>query len=369
MSKLQNHGRVLLVVLVVLVVAMGVWRCRGTSVTRTAFDESLVSLGVVETRENRSSSRVVFYDDELNELGALSLPYAGVGSESGLTTVRDGMLYLVPKGLMGKRDERALLKVDLTNLGVTKIPLDRINIYEVVATDEHLFAVSNLNGSSFLSRYGLRDEKVIEVELSGVYVTSVCPLDNHLLVFCSNAERAPTLMVCDFELNSLQGVSLVALGSGQYRTRTCGAGVIICSWSNVSGTGTSSRLGIWHPESGELETFSFSRPVYDALPLSDGRLFVVLGTMHDGANGATARAMVFDPSDPEAAKIAADSAAHTELGYAVNLCAARGDTVYLVDSERTIHELDCSRGIIEVRATTVSKMDGSHSYLSSIFVL
>lgn len=369
MGRTPKRVCALLTALVVLVVAAGVWLYRGASVTRTSFDESMASIGVVETRENHSSSRIVFYDAELNELGALSLPYASVGSESGLTTVRDSVLYLVPKGLMGKKDERAILQVNLTNLGVTKIPLDRINIYEVVATGEYLFAVSNLNGSSFLSRFAIVDEKVVEVELSGAYVTSICPLDNRLLVFCSNAEGAPTLMVYDFELNPLQEVSLAALGSGQYRVRTCEAGVVICSWSNVSGTGSSSRLGIWHPESGELETFSFSRPVYDALPLSDGSLFVVLGTMHDGANGATARAVVFDPSDPQAATLAADSAAPTELGYAVSLCAVRGDTVYLVDSERTVHELDCSRGIAEVRATTVSNMDGSHSYLSSIFVL
>lgn len=116
------------------------------------FDTSRTALCVLETRENIAASRVIFYDGALAELGELRLPYAGLGGSWELPVVHGGVLFVIPEGYQGRKNERKALEIDLSTLGVRVHRIDRVGMYGIAANDDYVYACSNLNGSSYVSR-------------------------------------------------------------------------------------------------------------------------------------------------------------------------------------------------------------------------
>lgn len=55
------------------------------------------SIGIIETRGTDETSRIVFYDGELNEVAQLSLRYANLGDVFHNPLVYQGSLLLFPK--------------------------------------------------------------------------------------------------------------------------------------------------------------------------------------------------------------------------------------------------------------------------------
>ncbi len=80
-------------------------------------------IGVIETSGSMATSRIAFYDAELNEKESLKLKYATVGDMFCNPVVYKGKLYVIPQGYDIKADEKKVLEVDLSNLKKRHIKL------------------------------------------------------------------------------------------------------------------------------------------------------------------------------------------------------------------------------------------------------
>ena len=184
------------------------------------FDTGRTALCVLETRENIAASRVIFYDGALAELGELRLPYAGLGGSWELPVVHGGALFVIPEGYQGRKDERKALEIDLSTLGVRVHRIDRVGMYGIAANDDYVYACSNLNGSSYVSRCSRSGGEVVEAEERGVCVDSIALCKDRLCAFATDVaapDDRPWLYVYDLDLSLVERIDLSAFGKYQFR--------------------------------------------------------------------------------------------------------------------------------------------------------
>ena len=222
------------------------------------FDTSRTALCVLETRENIAASRVIFYDGALAELGELRLPYAGLGGSWELPVVHGGVLFVIPEGYQGRKDERKALEIDLSTLGVRVHRIDRVGMYGIAANDDYVYACSNLNGSSYVSRCSRSGGEVVEAEERGVCVDSIALCKDRLCAFATDIaapDDRPWLYVYDLDLSLVERIDLSAFGKHQFRPLPWGGRVYFPSWSGTSEDAESQVLGSYDPATGATEAF------------------------------------------------------------------------------------------------------------------
>ena len=325
------------------------------------FDTSRTALCVLETRENIAASRVIFYDGALAELGELRLPYAGLGGSWELPVVHGGVLFVIPEGYQGRKDERKALEIDLSTLGVRVHRIDRVGMYGIAANDDYVYACSNLNGSSYVSRCSRSGGEVVEAEERGVCVDSIVLCKDRLCAFATDIaapDDRPWLYAYDLDLSLVERVDLSAFGKHQYRPLPWGGRVYFPSWSGTSEDAESQALGSYDPATGATEAFDLGRQVLEVVPWGE-RLVALFGDVHDDANGKTTSAAVCEATERWRPGEVVD------LGYAFDHAVVRGDTLY-TQSDRTLRTYDLTRGWEVQASAEISHIDGRFSCISGM---
>lgn len=122
-------------------------------------------IALVRTTEKTERSTILFYDQNLECLGEMEIPYGGLGHEArGRRLWQVGNLVtLVPHGLMGDYDTRKVIEFNSETLDYKVLSIDRSNIGYAAQSDNYIYTTSNSNGTSYLSQYSLLDGTLKEI--------------------------------------------------------------------------------------------------------------------------------------------------------------------------------------------------------------
>ena len=175
-----------------------------------------VSLGVIETRGDRHKSRIIFYDQNLQELGDLPLPYATVGDTFSAPLVVDRTLYSVVQGLNVLKDAETVLEIDLSNCNVTKHHIAQPAMNSVAASETYVYTCNTLNGVSYINQCDRKTGETQSVSIPAVYISHVFYADHRLYAF-STADRGGLLwgelLIYDETLTLLDKVDIHTCGA------------------------------------------------------------------------------------------------------------------------------------------------------------
>lgn len=121
------------------------------------------SIGIIETRGTDETSRIVFYDGELNEVAQLSLRYANLGDVFHNPLVYQGSLFVIPQGRSKVRDGEAVLQVDVASLASKTHAIGRSGMNDVAVNDEYVFTCD----SSCINRCRIDNGDVSKIAIEG----------------------------------------------------------------------------------------------------------------------------------------------------------------------------------------------------------
>lgn len=325
------------------------------------------AVGLIETKQGTYESRILLYDAELREVGSRSFDYASLGTNWNLSPVVADDLHVIPQGLGNQKNGKEALCIDLEDYSTTSYPIDRVNLYGVSGTPDYLYACSNLNGDSFITRVDKRSKETSEICLEDTYVTSIMVYDEHLYAFASGSPLPGSaldpdsswLNVYDLDMNLISSVEITECGTGQYRPAAWKNHVLFTSWTDPRQTdGLPSRaLGIYDVQADSLTVKEFDSAVLEALPYGDCVL-LLFGDIH--ASTPTSAALF----DPEESRLLDDP---VDLGCSAHQRLIVDDDLYVLDSERTLRRFAIDDGFEQSEETSVSSMDGDYSYISGMF--
>ena len=154
-------------------------------------------------------------------------------------------------------------------------------------------------------------------------------------------------------------VTTTKLGSGRYRPVAAGDLLFFANWEDTSGQVPSTQLGIYHTDTGMLESKEFDTAVLDALPWN-GYVLLLFGDIH---SESPTTAALYDPATWEPL-----SEEHNLTCTAMQSCIS-GDTLYVVGANRELLSFDLTDNLSPLGRSTVSHIDGDFSYISGMFAV
>lgn len=145
-------------------------------------------VAVIETTSNKEKSLITYYDDNLEKVGTKSLDYAELGTNFYSPVYHEDEIYIVPRGVQGKHNEKKVISLNLKTGEDTDYTVNKTNIICTAVNKKYLFAGSNLNTVSYLTRTEFKGETEREIAFNNEYLSLIAASDSYVFVFLSSID-------------------------------------------------------------------------------------------------------------------------------------------------------------------------------------
>ena len=173
-------------------------------------DLSEVYLGIIETSSTRSNSTIIFYDENLNVIKKTKSNTAELGTNFSQACYFENFVYIVPRGLMGRYDDKVVLEIDADTKKVKEYSVDRINLQRVAANDKYIAVTSNLNLNHYISLIDKKTEKIKETSTKNM-IELIVFVNEKLYSFESN-EYASMINIYSEDLTLIESIDISHIG-------------------------------------------------------------------------------------------------------------------------------------------------------------
>lgn len=316
-----------------------------------------IEVGVIETRGNIGRSRLVFYDDALNEIGELPLKYATVGSVFQTPLVDNGELYLIPQGYDITKNEKKVLRIELQNMQTKKYKIDAIAMNSIAVCDEYIYTCNNLNGVSYINRCCKDDGKVDTITVDISYLTNILYANECLYTFgtdiSENDGMHTYVNVYDKELNLIEQKDITSFGVAQYFALECGDYIYFTNGRDVKDQATS-IIGKINMYTYEIEQIDLEHIYPHELRVYQDYLVV---SHYDAVVNKGGGISFYDLQTQEAT--------YYELEHGVSSMDIVDNHLYILH-DRNLYQYDIDTMQLK-RKIEVSHIDEKYSYLTGVF--
>lgn len=242
------------------------------------------AIGVVRTISSKDDSEILYFNEDLEQVGSTSYKYAAMGQLSYSAVVFDGSLYIVPQGQANKKNEKTILQQDLTTFEQKEYFLDQVALYGISVDSAAVYVANNLNGQSYVSRIEKEDNTVKTVTFDKEYVSIVYAYNGLLYVFSDelrSAGKRSSLYCLDAEtLAQIDVVDISALGSAVYSVIGVEDTLYFLPVENSRGD-SNHIVGLYNTSTKETDSIDFHKIVYHILNIGD-KLYVTHGDLITG---------------------------------------------------------------------------------------
>ncbi len=323
-------------------------------------DTDKIAVGIIETRGNIEKSRILFLDNELNELGSLPLDYASVGESFEKPLVIDNTLYIIPQGYDTKLDEKTVLEINLGNLDIKKHFIDQIAMYGIAADNENIYTANNLNAVYHISKCNKTSGGVETLDFTSEHITKLFCSNDKLYAFIEpiteNGHYGSYIYIFDDSLKLVKKIDTTECGTGQFKVIEYNDKIYFANKSNVKADGPGNTVGVLNTTDYSLEVIKLNQNYPLDLQIYNNKLYVV----HcDNVNKLNGGLTVYDLETKEQE--------YTDFNHGAEQMSIANDKMYVL-SDRTLYVYDMNTMEL-VNSTDISPMDNNYSYLSGLFVL
>lgn len=318
-----------------------------------------IEIGIIETRGNKNSSRLVFFDDELNEIGELPLKYATVGDPSQTPLVQDKELYVIPQGYAFSKNEKKVLCIDLQSMQVKKYTVDGIAMNSIAVSDEYIYTCNNLNGVSYINRCSQDEGKVNTIAVDISCLTNIIYANEQLYAFgtdVSETEGMRTYVnVYDTELNLVEQKDITSFGMAQYYALEYEDAIYFTSGTDVFDQATS-IIGKINTNTYEIDQIDLKHIYPNELRVYKNYLVI---SHYDAVQNKGGGISFYDMQTKELT--------YYDLEHGVSSMNIVDNNLYILH-ERNLYHYDIETMQLK-NTTVVSHMDEDYSYLTGIFAI
>lgn len=318
-----------------------------------------IAVGVIETRGDKEKSRILFYDNDMNELGSLPLDYATVGNVFYCPLIVDDALYVIPQGYANKKDAETVLEIDLSNLNITKHSIEQLAMNCVAVSDDYVYTCNTLNGVSYINKCNKENGNTESIDISLTYISKLIYVHDRLYAFgttnTEEDEMVSDLFVYDTELNLLEKIDISKCGANQYKVIEYNGELLFTSLSDRNDNSTN-MVGMVNVSDYSVETIQLNKDNPLDLAIHDGKLYV---THFDVVQLTGGGLSIYDLTTGELKDYSFEHGAEQ--------MAIANDKLYiLADWKIYVYDVESMELL---RSVDVEQMDDDFSYLSGIFVI
>lgn len=316
-----------------------------------------ISMGVVETRGDRNSSRILFLDEQLQELGDLSLKYASVGDVFHSPCLLGDTLYLIPQGYAKSKEGETVLEIDLNTLNVESYSTQQSAMNDVTTNETYLYTCNTLNGTSYIHQVNKASGEIQRAELPNTYISNMIYTNGKLYVFGTvyqSDASAGYVYVYDDTLNLSQSIDISAWGVDQYRATEYQGTIYFTSSTDAQGQPTH-VIGALHTSDASIESISLSESFPLDIIVYQDKLFI----SHYDLVGRTGGGLtIYDLNTKQ-------QTYHALTHGAQQMSMIDSTLYFLSDWAITAYRADTME---QIKTAEITPMDGHYSFLSGMFM-
>lgn len=120
-------------------------------------------LAIIQTTQEKNESILNFYDKEFHFVKSEKLPYGTLSDYLTLPAFYQNFIYFIPRGVpLQKELELALVYNPFTNF-CEEYDIGMPGLLQISVSDKAIFAVNELNFTSYISKYIKKDKKVSRI--------------------------------------------------------------------------------------------------------------------------------------------------------------------------------------------------------------
>ncbi|UTY39527.1 hypothetical protein NMU03_01440 [Allocoprobacillus halotolerans] len=141
--------------------------------------------GIIKTTSNTNNSVISFYDENLSKIKDIHCKAGELGTNFSQAVYLNNKAFIVPRGIVGKYDDKKVVGIDMNELTLNEYTIDRINLQKVSVTQDSIFVTSNLNFTNYLSKIDFNSNLQDELTSENYMELVVCAGDK-ICLFESN---------------------------------------------------------------------------------------------------------------------------------------------------------------------------------------
>lgn len=313
------------------------------------------AIGVIETRGTEETSRIIFYDREMNEVSQLPLSYATLGGIFYDPLVYKGSLFAIPQGKYNVKDGESVLQIDLSSLVTKTYTIVQPAMNDVAASDKYVFTCNTLNSSSHINRCQIDNGEVSSVSIDGIYVSKIIWHEDSLYAFgLTLDDNSSIILHYDENMVLKESIDCSNYASSVYRAVVDGDRIYFCSFDNP-GFAVGGQVGVLDTKDDTLSSIQLNEGGPSSLAFADGKLYVAHCNIMQGQNDSVLSIVNLETRSIEE---------HT-LEHGTDQVIVTDGSIYVLGN-RSIYRYD-AEDMELIGSRSIEKMPGSYSYLSGLF--
>ena len=169
------------------------------------------SISVIDTSSTTNKSQITFYDNNLIKKSIYKYNYAELGTHFYQPQYKNSNIYLVPRGIGNKHDEKKIISINKKTKQVHEIYVNKNNIQCVSVSKRYLYTSSNLNMISYLTQYDMKNKKYNDLSLNDQYLSLVFSTNKYVYCFVNSLNKEfiySTLQIYDHNLQPIKNIDI-----------------------------------------------------------------------------------------------------------------------------------------------------------------
>lgn len=176
------------------------------------------SVAIIDTSSINNKSQITFYNKDLEIVKTCNYNYAQLSSHFYQPQYLDSKIYLVPKGIGNKHNERKVISIDKKTMKADEIVINKDNIQNLSVEDKYLYTSSNLNMTSYLTQYDRKNKTYKDISFENQYLSLIISTKGNVYCFLTtlNEEKLySSINIYNHKLKLLKVIDITDIGNCQ----------------------------------------------------------------------------------------------------------------------------------------------------------
>ena len=226
--------------------------------------------GIIKTTSNTNNSVISFYDENLSKIKDIHCKAGELGTNFSQAVYLNNKAFIVPRGIVGKYDDKKVVGIDMNKLTLNEYTIDRINLQKVSVTQDSIFVTSNLNFTNYLSKIDFNSNLQDELTSENYMELVVCAGDK-ICLFESN-QSTSYIKIYNKELKLLKEIDISKIGN-QHAKYTIWKNKLIFSNAYINNM-PNNTISILDLDTYEIKTIELKYQYPNDLLIYDNQLII-----------------------------------------------------------------------------------------------
>lgn len=320
-------------------------------------DISKFTIGIIETNGTINKSRITFFDKNIDNKKSIDLPYASVGNIFYNPCIYKNNLYVIPQGKSNSKDEKTVLKINLTDFSEKTFRINQLAMNSIAVTENYIYTCNTLNGTSYINKYNITNNTVSKISIANTYISKLLTDANHVYAFATikeNTNSKSYIYTCNSDLEIINKIDITNCGTTHYKAIIKEEKIWFTNTYNAQGA-PNNTLSIYDTETGHIQIIQLKEYYPLDLLFHDNYLLIAHYNLVQRNGGGVS---LYNPSTSQMK--------YYNLKHAVEQIATRKDYVYILGDEKIyIYKID-NLSLKLVKSKLLEK-NNEDNYFSGIF--